>query len=116
MILVRCYRCCIQVPRNRNVLNMLVMRSAVLMSVLVFCAGTASPRHHRTVLYYAFEPVFTADKLILKVVLEFEGGPVDAAALEVPKAWGDVTDLKGVTNVRNTYSQRRVRVIWDLVK
>jgi hypothetical protein len=41
---------------------------------------------------------------------------VDAGELDVPKAWGDAMDLKGVTNVRNAYSEGRVRITWDLVK
>jgi hypothetical protein len=51
--------------------------------------------------------------LILKVRLEFDSRPVDADELDVPKAWGDATDLKGVTNARNAYSEGRA---WDLVK
>jgi len=92
------------------------MHRAVLLGVLVICGSAVSAEHQRKVLKYVFDPQVTAGRLILKVGLEFDSGPVDTAELEVPKAWGDATDLRSVTNVRNSYAGGRVRVTWDLVK
>ena len=68
-------------------------------------------------LSYSFEPAVTHGKLVMHTVLEFPGGPSEAANLEVPSAWGDATQLeKGITNLTSTVHGGHVNVSYDLTK
>jgi hypothetical protein len=95
------------------------MRCALFVIGLALCAvsvSTGQPRS-RTVLNYSFEPVVKDGKPALHIVLEFKGGPMETANLEVPTAWGDATHLeRGIANLTATHRNGRVRVSYDLVK
>lgn len=89
------------------------------MIAVAACASSvsASQLRPRTVLKYSFEPVVNDGKLVLHVLLEFKGGPIETASLEVPSAWADATHLdKGITNLTNSFHGGHVRVSYDLVK
>ena len=69
------------------------------------------------VLNYAFEPVANDGKLVMRILLEFQGGPIETADLVVPTTWGDAKDLdKGIANLKNVHEAGHVRISYDLVK
>lgn len=95
------------------------MRCVLLTTVIVVCAISvyASNPRQAIVLNYAFEPVASDGKLVMRIVLEFQSGPIETADLVVPTAWGDAKDLdKGITNLKNVQDAGHVRISYDLVK
>ncbi len=95
------------------------MRCVLFMIAVAACAASVSASQPRpkTVLNYSFEPEVNDGKLVLHIVLEFKGGPIETASLEVPTAWGNATHLeKGIANLTNTHRDGHVRVSYDLIK
>ena len=76
------------------------MRSVLLTMVIFVCAISVYASHPRPtiVLNYSFEPVANDGKLVMRILLEFQSGPIETADLVVPTTWGDAKDLdKGIT-------------------
>jgi len=77
----------------------------------------ASHSRPTIVLNYAFEPVVNDGKLVMSILLEFQGGPIETADLVVPTTWGDAKDLgKGIANLKNVHESGHLRISYDLVK
>jgi hypothetical protein len=95
------------------------MHCVLLTTVIVVCAISVYASHPRPtiVLNYAFEPVVNDGKLVMRILLEFQSGPIETADLVVPTTWGDAKNLdKGITNLKNVQDAGHVRISYDLVK
>ena len=95
------------------------MRRALLTTVLAAYAmsGCATHPDPAIVLNYSFEPAVNDGNLVMHVLLEFQGRPIQTESLVVPSAYGGATHLeKGITNLTNTYHGGRNRISYDLVR
>ncbi|PYT27636.1 MAG: hypothetical protein DMG57_17665 [Acidobacteria bacterium] len=95
------------------------MRCVLLTTVIVVCPISvyASHPHPTIVLNYAFKPLVNNGKLVMRILLQFQGGPIENADLVVPTTWGDAKDLdKGIANLKNVHEAGHVRISYDLVK
>ncbi len=62
------------------------------------CVANKKPKRR---ISYSFEPIFSADRMDLRVTLEFSGGRSGEAELEVPSSYADQMELTiGFTDFR----------------